>query len=75
MGNLEDRPMSELTTEDTENTEHISLTPLGLLANCLEKSDAQAVAMRIELYMRRHGVGMAIDNNKLSFVTLVEAGK
>jgi hypothetical protein len=62
-----------LTTEDTENTEEtVALTPLGLISIYLDDYDAKKVADQIELYFRRNHCGMAIQDNKLSFVQLTE---
>lgn len=67
--------MSGLTTEDTEVTEdRLALTPFGLMAIYLDKLDAKKVADQIELYFRRNGCGMAIDDNQLSFVKIAEVG-
>lgn len=67
--------MSGLTTENTECTEdRLALTPFGLMAIYLDELDAKKVADQIELYFRRNGCGMAIDDNKLSFVKIAEVG-
>jgi len=64
-----------LTTEDTEDTEEmLALTPLGLISIYLDEYDAKKVADQIELYFRRNHCGMAIDDNKLSFVKIAEVG-
>ena len=48
------------------------ITPLGLISTVTEDiENAKSIADSIELYMRRHGVGMAInEENKLRFVQL-----
>jgi len=67
-----------LTTEDTEDTEDteekVALTPLGLISIYLDDYDAKRVSDQIELYFRRNHCGMAIDDNKLSFVKIAEVG-
>ena len=67
-----------LTTEDTEDTEDteekVALTPLGLISIYLDDYDAKRVADQIELYFRRNHCGMAIDENKLSFVQIAKVG-
>jgi hypothetical protein len=67
-----------LTSEDTEDTEDteemLALTPFGLISIYLDEYDAKRVADQIELYFRRNHCGMAIDDNKLSFVKLAEVG-
>jgi hypothetical protein len=52
----------------------LALTPLGLISIYLDEYDAKKVADQIELYFRRNHCGMAIDDNKLSFVKLAEVG-
>jgi hypothetical protein len=60
---------------DTEGTEKmLALTPLGLISIYLDEYDAKRVADQIELYFRRNHCGMAIDDNKLSFVQIAEVG-
>ena len=64
-----------LTTENTEDTEEkVALTPLGLISIYLDDYDAKRVADQIELYFRRNHCGMAIDENKLSFVQIAKVG-
>ena len=66
--------MKSLTTEDTEGTEvekKYRLTPLGLIVNYTSEEQAKEIVDAIELYMRRNGFGMAVDNNRLIFVEMV----
>lgn len=47
------------------------LTPLGLFITHIDdEAQAKKVADAVELYMRRCGVGMAIDKNRLAFVEM-----
>ena len=71
--------MSHLTTENTEGTEaeqKYRLTPFGLISNYTDAEHAKKIVDAIELYMRRNGFGMAVDNNRLAFVEMhpVEEG-
>lgn len=65
--------MNNLTTEDTEGTEgevKYRLTPRGLIENYTGEEKAKEILDAIELYMRRNGLGMAVDNNRLAFVEM-----
>jgi hypothetical protein len=47
------------------------LTPLGLFTTHIgDEAQAKKVADAVELYMRRSGLGMAIDKNRLAFVEM-----
>lgn len=50
--------------------EAYTLTPLGLLTIHLGEEKAKRVHDAIELHCRRHGCGIAVDDNKLAFVKL-----
>ena len=48
-----------------------ALTPKGLFQDVLDSEElGQVVADRLELYLRRHGVAVAIEDNKLRFVQI-----
>lgn len=48
------------------------LTPLGFLAIRMPEAKAKEIHDALELYCRRNGVGIAIEDNTLKFVELVK---
>jgi hypothetical protein len=46
------------------------LTPYGLLCQYHEEKTAKQICDQIELYLRRSGEGIVIDDNQLQFVKL-----
>lgn len=55
-----------------ESDECYAITLYGFLTTILSDDEASEVFDALELYCRRHGVGIAIDDNKLNFVELVK---
>lgn len=67
---------SSVTRESREDQEILSLTPLGLIHSYTDSSKlAKEIADGIELYMRRNGLGMAVANNRLTFVEMEPIGE
>lgn len=61
---------SKLDNDD----ETVELTPAGLMSLEIGSEETRWVCDALELYMRRHGVGIAIDpeDNVMKFVKLVK---
>lgn len=55
-----------------KHEEAYTITPLGLLTIHLGEDKAKKVHDDIELYCRRNGCGIAVDDNKLRFVKLTK---
>jgi hypothetical protein len=59
-------------SDSTKETEVFTITPLGLFCSYLNDDKlAKSLAEGLELYLRRNGVGIAIDDNRMRFVELV----
>jgi hypothetical protein len=51
-----------------DDDEIISLTPLGVISGELNEEEARWALDALELYMRRHGLALAVVGSKLEFV-------
>jgi hypothetical protein len=56
-----------------DDDEIFTLTPLGVLSGDLDTREAQAALDALELYMRRHGLALAVVGARLEFVKDEEA--
>jgi hypothetical protein len=69
------RVIKENIEFEQEMEEKLLLTPFGLISLYIDQDNAKLIADKIELYLRRHDCGIAIDDNKLRFVKIAEVGK
>jgi hypothetical protein len=60
-------------THQKHDDEIFVLTPLGVLSGGLNTNEAQSALDALELYMRRHGLALAVVGAKLEFVFDEEA--
>ena len=64
--------MSEPKVIELEQDEEVyTLTPLGFFSIYIQDEKlSKQIVDGLELYLRRHNLGMAIDDNRLKFVEL-----
>lgn len=58
--------------QENEDEAVYKITPLGFLTIRLSVEKAREINDALELYCRRNGVGIAIEDNRLKFVELVK---
>jgi len=58
--------------QENEDEAVYKLTPFGFLSIRLPDAKAKEINDALELYCRRNGVGIAIEDNMLKFVELVK---
>lgn len=58
--------------QQSEDEVVYKITPLGFLTIRLPEAKAKEINDALELYCRRNGVGIAIEDNMLKFVELVK---